>query len=162
MFIRISFIALFMVLAGCTNFPAVNVETLHYSGEDKAYFILKMAERSSYIDKVVFHHLESKTDYKIVVGFREGATFVFPVPAGKYYLRRVDTHFDNWTSVRLGRPKNPLILERGSIYYLGDVSLIDSNYELSFSNDTLMKARKYYPDVFEGRDVKVLRHLFGG
>lgn len=83
------------------------------------------------------------------------------LPAGSYYLRRLDMVFENTMSLRFPQPEELLVFKKNSIHYLGELSWKRRLVYLNFSKEVVIQAMEDNPSVFKARDVYVLNHLFG-
>lgn len=150
-----------LFLIGCANVPTEDLEKLGYELVDPAYVVIKMGEQSTYIENLTFRNVDESKDYEIRVGGREGRALTVALPAGSYYLRRLDMNLENLMSVRNSGPDELLVFAKNKIYYLGDLSWKKNLVHVDFSKEAVLQAMAENPEVFEDRNLHVLNHLFG-
>lgn len=156
------FICLSMFLfSACSQIPRMNIEELALQGPASSHFVLKLSENAGYLETLVFHNVNENQDYEIAVNRRQGKVLLLSVPPGEYYLRRLDTVFEDLLSVRFPKPEELLEFKQGNVYYLGDISWINWKARVDFSKEALMQAKAENASVFKDDNVFVLNHLFG-
>lgn len=148
-------------LIGCASVPTENLEKLGYELVDPAYVVIKMGEQSTYIQNLTFRSVEESKDYEIRVAGREGRALTVALPAGSYYLRRLDMNLENLMSVRNSDPDELLVFDKNKIYYLGDLSWDKNLVHVDFSKMAVLQAMAESPEIFKDRSLHVLNHLFG-
>lgn len=158
---RVSPFVFYLLLIGCANVPTENLEKLGYELVDPAYVVIKMGEQSTYIENLTFRSVEESKDYEIRLGGREGWVLTVALPAGSYYLRRLDMNLENLMSVRNSDPDELLVFEKNKIYYLGDLSWKKNLVRVDFSKEAVLQAMAENPEVFKDRNLHVFNHLFG-
>ncbi len=148
--------------ASCATTTVSNLEDYSPTEtENAAHVVLKLDKGSHYVKKLVFRHIANNTDYELLLKRREGNTLVLPIPAGDYYLRRLDTNFEDKMSVHFPKPKHLLSMETGKVHYLGDLSWKDDKVFVNFSKEAVLQAMNENKALFDAATLVVYNHLFG-
>lgn len=148
-------------MLGCTTNTSVSLSTLKPEGTGDTYILMKLGQGTEDISKIVIHNLTNRTDYLINIEANIGSLYLKSIPAGDYYLKRIDVHHMRWGNVRtitLSQPKLLTIIKTGDINYVGDFEykLLETPkiiFEFAFihRNKSIAEAKAKYIGDFPGK-----------
>jgi hypothetical protein len=91
------------------------------------------------LQKLLFRNEATGKD--VSVRNKKPGPVLVEVTPGPHYLRRVDTHYENLSAIRLPKPEVFLELEAGKVNYIGDVvTLMTSKRDLQLHWDFIPNA----------------------